>query len=133
MARTYQIQGNPALPFATPHGVVVSFNSATGVGAWIPNVDWVTDMPVFEFTVDLLCDGAVTDSSDVYFTVPENESEQIIIKVTRDNCLTGTPTTVEYTIPAGLVTGPQTVEHLNWLAYVQAQADAQEYANEEGE
>ena len=51
----------------------------------------------------------------------------------KNNCLTGMPTAVLYTVEAGTYcSDTASVEELNWLAYTSEQANAQNHANQEG-
>ena len=131
---TYQITGNPSniLPHATAHGSITVFDPNTGIFTWVPNNSYSTLVPVYEFTIELLCDSLVVDSSDINITVNPVASfcnTSFTIKAVKNNCTLGVPSSIDYTVPANIVCQKPSVAEANWEAYLLSIPLAQTQAN----
>jgi hypothetical protein len=109
----------------SPDGTA-SINSSTGALTFIPNNGFIG---IATGTYNILCDGIVCSTATWSVTVTGYCNDSFIIKAVKNNCIVGTPSNIDYIVPANLVCNKSTKEEANWIAYQQSLPLAQSQVN----
>lgn len=109
------------------HGTISNFNASTGTLTFTPTNGYLGNAV---FTYKIKCNGVDKDTATVTIAINGYCNESFTITKQRNNCPSGTPQSVSYTVPANSFCGNYSSQgDANWAAYIGSLTAAQTYAN----